>query len=134
MLATCMLFVATMLPTKEGHSQIVRSVTIADADDTLVNADTADVSLTFDGSFKSVEGLVEKVSGTVAGSVTFQGQTLDGGTWADIDALTLTNVASQYKLFAVPNPRTYKAYRLRFITSGTTSVKPKVYTLRYTGG
>jgi hypothetical protein len=133
LMAALTLFAVSVAPTQKAHGQIVKQVTITAADDTLTNADTATVSLSFDGSFKSVQGLVDKISGTVAGSVTFQGQTLDGATWADIDALTLTNVASQYKLFAVPSPRTYKAYRLRIITSAGVVV-PKVFTLRYTGG
>lgn len=134
LLSAAMLFAFTVMPTKQSHSQIVKQLSITAADDTLTNADTTIVSLSFDGSYKSVEGLVTKVSGTVAGSVKFQGQTLDGGTWADIDALSLTDVSSQYKLFSVPSPRTYKAYRLIFITSGTVVAIPKAYTCRYTGG
>lgn len=132
-LSLVMLFAFTVVPTQQSHAQIVKQQTIAAADDTLTNADTATVILSLDGTFKSVEAEVVKISGTVAGTATFQGQTLDGGTWADIDALTLTNVADQYKLFAVPNPRTYKAYRVRIITS-TGVVIPKVFTCRYTGG
>jgi cyanophycinase-like exopeptidase len=131
-LACTMVFIATTLP-KQGQSQIVHQLTISAADDTLVNADTAFVTVSIDATYKSVEGLVQKVSGTVAGTVVFQGQSLDGGSWVDIDSLTLTDVASQYKIFSVPTVRTHKAYRLRFITSGTNSVKPKAYTLRYTG-
>jgi hypothetical protein len=134
LLSLVMLSAFTIMPTQQSHAQIVKQLTITAADDTLTNADTATVVLSLDGTFKSVEAEVVKISGTVAGTATFQGQTLDGGTWADIDALTLTNVADQYKLFAVPNPRTYKAYRIRIITSGTTVVIPKVYTCRYTGG
>lgn len=133
-LSVFMLCAFTVLPTKQTHSQIVKEYTIAAADDTLTNADTATVTLSLDGSYKSVEVRVVKVSGTVAGSAALQGQTLDGGTWVDIDALTLTNTADQYKIIAVPSPRTYKAYRLRFITSGTTVVIPKGYSVRYTGG
>lgn len=130
---TLMLAAFSFIPTKHSDAQIVKQMTITAADDTLTNADTATVSLTLDGSFKSVEAQVIKVSGTVAGSAKFQGQTLDGGTWADVDALSLTDVSSQYKIFSVPNPRTYKAYRVIIITSSGTVV-PKVFTLRYTGG
>jgi hypothetical protein len=133
-MSVVMLAAFTVVPTNHSDAQIIKQLTVAAADDTLTNADTATVVLSFDGSFKSVEAQVVKISGTVAGTATFQGQTLDGGTWADIDALTLTNVADQYKLFSVPNPRTYKAYRIRIITSGTTVVIPKVWTCRYTGG
>lgn len=133
LLAVTMITAFTVTP-NVGHAQIVKNLSISAADDTLTNADTATVVLSLDGSAKSVEGLVTKVSGTVAGTVTFQGLTPDGGTWVDIDALTLTNTASQYKLFSISTPRIYAGYRLRFITSGTTVVVPKAYLLRYTGG
>lgn len=123
----------TLRPTDAG-AQIVRSITFTAADDTLVNADTADVALVIDGTYKSIEAQVVKVNGTVAGTVILQGKSLDGGSWIDLDALTLTNVASQLKIFSVPSPRQHAAYRLRFVTAGTCTVVPKAFTLRYTGG
>jgi hypothetical protein len=125
---------AFTVTSSEASAQIVKTLSITAADDTLTNADTATILLSIDGSAKSVEGLVTKISGTVAGTVTFQGKVLHGDTWVDIDALTLTNTATQYKLFSIATPRIYAAYRIRFITSGTTVVVPKAYLLRYTGG
>ena len=67
-ITAALLTAATVLPTTEGHSQIVRQLTITAADDTLTNADTATVTLSLDGSYKSVQAMVDKVSGTVAGA------------------------------------------------------------------
>ena len=120
--------------TYHADAQIIRNLTIAAADDTLTNADTAYVTLSLDQSVKSVEGLVTKVSGTVAGTIVLQGKSLDGGSWEAIETLNLTDAASQYKIFPITTPRIYAAYRIRFITTGTSVVVPKAYLLRYTGG
>jgi hypothetical protein len=134
LLAATLVLAVTAIPSKQAGAQIVRQATISAAEDTLVNATTTTVVITLDGSFKSVEGLLTKVSGTVAGTIKFQGQTLDGGSWEDITSFTLTDVASQFKMFAVPSPRLHKAYRVLFTTTGTQVSVPKVYTCRYTGG
>lgn len=121
--------------TSKADAQIVKQITIAAADDTLTNADVALVTLTFDGSFKSVEGWVKEVSGVTAGTVKLQGLALDNTNWEDIESLSLTDVATeQFKVFAVPSPRKHKSYRLRFETTGTSVVEIKAWTLRYTGG
>lgn len=128
------LFVASSF-THQASAQIVRAVTISAADDTLVNADTASVVLTFDASFKSVEATVLEVSGTTGGKVYFQGEYLHGTDYANLDSLTLTDVATlQYKLFTVPTVRLYKSFRLYYIKSGSGSAAIKGYYLRYTGG
>lgn len=120
------------IPHYQSSAQIVKTVTISAADDTLVNADTANVTLTFDGSYKSVEAYVDQVTGTSGGKVYFQGEFPHGGTWADLDSLTISG--DSYKLFVVPDPRTYKAYRLRFVASGTQTAAIRGYYVRYTGG
>lgn len=121
--------------TSKAEAQIVRQVTIAAADDTLTNADTAFVSLTFDGSYKSVEGWAKEVSGTTAGTIKLQGLAPDGVNWEDVTSHSLTDITTeQFKVFSIPNPRTHKSYRLRFETTGTCVVGIKAWTLRYTGG
>lgn len=118
----------------DADAQIVKNLTISAADDTLTNADEATVVLSLDGSVKSVEALVNKISGVVAGTAVLEGKSLDGGSWATVESFTLTDVASQYKIFAIPIPRTYAGYRLRISTTGTSVAVPKAYLLRYTGG
>ncbi|MGN6293772.1 MAG: hypothetical protein ACTHMV_13595 [Chitinophagaceae bacterium] len=128
------------VPAKDTHAQIIRPVTISSSDSLLTNADTAYIALTFDGSYKSVEAWVEEISGTTGGKVYLQGKLPHNGVsvsadWASLDSLTLADqAAAQYKLFNVPNPRTYAAYRLVFLKSGSGTARIKAWYVRYTGG
>jgi hypothetical protein len=132
---TAILLLSATLVTHQAKAQIVKNITIVAADDTLASADTAYVSLTFDGSFKSVEATIYEITGTIGGKIVFQGQ-LPHGDWAGLDSLALNDVDStlQFKLFTVPNPRLHGAYRLKFLKSGTGSAPIKAYYVRYTGG
>jgi hypothetical protein len=118
--------------TNTVHAQVVKTLTPSAADDTLVNADTAFITVDMLNNATAVEGHVEKISGTVAGTIVLQGS-IDGTNYDDISSLTLANVATNYKVYPL-HPATgkliYAKYRLRFITSGTCSVKPKGYLLR----
>lgn len=135
LISATMLFAGAILPTHHADAQIVRQLTIAAADDTLTNADTATVTLLFDGSFKTAEAWIKEVTGTTGGTIYFQGETLHGSVWEDLDSLTLSDVTTeQFKLFVVPNPRRHKSYRFKYIKSGTGTAEIKAYTLRYTGG
>jgi hypothetical protein len=119
----------------KAEAQITRQQSITAADDTLVNTDTANVALTFDGSWKSVEAWVKEVSGTTGGMVYFMGEFLHGTDFAKLDSLTLTDVTTaQYKLFTVPNPRLYKSFKLQYIHAGTGVMEIKAFYVRYTGG
>src|SRR4249919_2533444 len=95
--AAILLISMISIPHQQASAQIVKAVTIAAADDTLVNADTANVTLTFDGSYKSVEAYVNNLSGTTTGKVYFQGEYPHGGTWENLDSLTISG--DSYKLF-----------------------------------
>ena len=127
--------VPTVFKANEAKAQIVRTITIAAADDTLTNTDTAHVTLSFDQSWKSVEAWVKEVSGTTGGKVYFQGEYLHGSEYNNLDSLILTDVTTaQYKLFTVPSPRLYKSFRLQYLHSGTGVMEIKGYYVRYTGG
>lgn len=119
-----------------ARAQISRQITIAAADDTLVNTDTAYVTLTFDASFKSVECWSKLAAGAhTGGRIVFQGEYPHGSTWAGLDSLSITDTSyAQFKLFTVPSPRLHKSYRLAFYKSGTGSAEIKAYYIRYTGG
>ncbi|MEP7375527.1 MAG: hypothetical protein ABI675_19435 [Chitinophagaceae bacterium] len=132
------LTLATVItPSSSAKAQIVSKIPIAYADSLLTNADTAYVTLTFDGSFKSFEAMITEVGGVTGGKVWFQGLNLHttASDWVDLDSLALTDVATaQYKLFNVPTVRIYKQYRLKAIKSGTGTATFKGWYLRYTGG
>lgn len=142
-------FVApTVFKNNEAKAQLVTTLTPIAANDTLTNADTAWVYITTstahsqtfsannsvaDNISVSVTVRAIKVSGTVAGSVTFEGSN-DGTNWETIGtALTLSNVADQVKTFdmrSTSGKLIYKHYRAVFISSGTNVHIPKVYYLR----
>lgn len=134
------LFVASVIP-KNAQAQITKQVTIPVADSLLTNADTAAISLTFDGSFKSVEVWLEEVSGTTGGKISFQGKMPHSGftsvptDWQTIDSLVLEDGAvDQWKLMTVPSTRLHAGYRLLFVKSGTGTARIKAFYVRYTGG
>jgi hypothetical protein len=90
--------------------------------DTVINtnADTSNVTISnVEGGLKGLQATVIKTSGTVAGRVILQGS-IDNVAWVDVntDTLTLSNTASQSKVWAITNA-SYMSYRVEFITSGT---------------
>jgi hypothetical protein len=122
------------IPGSPASAQIVKTYTIAAADDTLTNADTAYHTLVFDGSFKSVEANLIEITGTTGGKIVFQGQ-LPDGQWAGLDSVALADTGViQFKLFTVPSPRLHAAYRVQWIKSGTGTAGIHLYAIRYTGG
>lgn len=127
------------------NAQIVTTLTPIAVNDTLTNTDTAWVyiatssngSKTFSTTASVVDHLstsatvrVIKVSGTVAGTVTFAGSN-DATNWETIGtALTVTDVADQVKTFEMRSTSgrlIYAYYRAVFISSGTNVQIPKVY-------
>jgi hypothetical protein len=141
LLATTFLVVLPTV-TNKAHAQIVTTLTPTAADDTLTNADTANVYVSTglgatttavaDNISRSVECLLTKLSGTAAGSVKLQG-TIDGSNWVTISTDTFTNITSNvfvYEMRTTAGNLVYKQYRVQFITSGTVSAIPKVYYLR----
>jgi hypothetical protein len=141
LLATLFLIVLPSV-TEKANAQIVTTLTPTAADDTLTNADTANVYISAglgstttaiaDNISRSVECLLTKLSGTAAGSVKLQG-TIDGTNWVTISSDTFTNITANvfvYEMRTTPGNLIYKQYRVQFITSGTVSAIPKVYYLR----
>lgn len=98
------------------------------AGDTVVNAATVNKSFTSTGGYSAVgvQAVINKVSGTVAGTATFQGS-LDGTNWETIgSAFTLTNVATQAKAFT-QSASPYTSYRVTFVGTGTMSAQVRLY-------
>lgn len=102
--------------------------------DTATNSGTTYVGITTTNSYSTVtiQAVVTKISGTVAGTVTLQGS--DDGTnyvtvsssFATSTTHTATNVATSTKHFIITgNP--YKYYRLSYTGSGTMSAILKGY-------
>jgi hypothetical protein len=128
---------------EKSNAQILKTLTPEAANDTLTNTDTAWVYISaglgssssslIESNAISVEALVTKISGTVAGTVALEGN-IDGTNWKAIgSADALTNTATQLFVYNLRNSTghlQYRQYRLVFITSGTNSVIPKAYYLR----
>ncbi len=136
--------VPTLIQSNEAQAQIVTSVKPTAADDTLVNTDTAIIYVAAtqasaisgtsatDNITRSVEAHIERLSGTAAGSVSFEG-TIDGTNYEVISTYTITNTATQIKTFMIRNANgdyQYKTYRLVFYPTGTNSIVPKAYVHR----
>jgi hypothetical protein len=96
---------------------------------TLTNSDTADLTLTVSGVYRttSIQAVVTKYSGTVTGTGIIQGS-IDGTNYLDIntDTLTLANQTTNTKVWVLEGSM-FKYYRLRIITTGTSSVQAKGY-------
>lgn len=127
------LLLTSLVFTPPASAQIVKSQSVVDPTGTvnsvLTNADTAFATFSVDGSVKSFRGFVTKTSGTVAGKLYFQGSYGDSY-WDNLDSLTLTNVATQYKTFNPGVPLIYASYRIQYITTGTSVSTVSAYYLR----
>jgi len=145
--ALAMFVIPAATHSNEAKAQLINTLIPIAANDTLTNTDTAWVYITTnvtgsqtfstnnsvaDNISRSITVRVIKVSGTVAGSVSFEGSN-DATNWEGIGtALTLTNVADQVKTFAMRSSGDllYKYYRAVFLCSGTNVQIPKVYYVR----
>lgn len=91
--------------------------------DTAVNTTAKSQQIKLPGYYDivSVQTQFDKISGTTAGKAYFEGS-LTGTTngWEKVDSLTLTNVASQVKVFSSA-PSKYVYYRIRVVPTGTQS-------------
>lgn len=99
------------------------------AGDTVVNTATVNKSFTSTGTYSAVgvQAIVNKVSGTVAGTATFQGS-LNNVNWENIGtAFTLTDVATQSKVFTQTGGSPFVYYRVMFTGSGTMSAQVRLY-------
>ena len=97
------------------------------AGDTLTNADTLYKVITVTAGYSalSIQPVVTKISGTVAGNVILQGS-LNGVNYVNTDTLALTDATVNTKIFTkVTTPLVF--YRLQFITAGTQSYVPRIY-------
>jgi hypothetical protein len=82
----------------------------------------------------TIQSVVTKISGTVAGTVTLQGS-IDGtnyvtvnSSYADVTSYSPTNVATSSKLFVVTGSP-YRYYRLSYTGAGTMSASHRGYVL-----
>jgi hypothetical protein len=133
----------TITKSNNASAQLVTTLYPEAVNDTLTNVDTAWVYISTglgsstngvaDNISRAVEAHVTKISGTVAGTVAFEGS-IDGTNWEVIGSTyTITNVATQIKTFPMRNANgdlVYKQYRLVFYSTGTQVIVPKVYYLR----
>ncbi len=103
------------------------AISVVGTNDTLVNTDAETFTVRMAKVYPTVaiQAVVTKVSGTVAGYAISQ-VSVDGTNYVDLDTLTLTNVASQTKIWTYSNSP-YLYHRVRFTSSGTTVYLPAVY-------
>ena len=141
----------TVLKSNEAKAQITYLLRPTAADDTLTNTQSGTVYIgttqaqailsttVADNITRSATVVITKVSGTVAGTVTFYGSN-DGtnytaitGTLGGAAALTLTDVATQqvtFPLRATNGDLLFKHYKVIIASTGTDVIIPKVYVLR----
>lgn len=110
----------------------VNSQTAMTVSDTITNTGTeyATLQVKSSGSIISIQAVVTKLSGTVAGTVILQASN-DGLNYVTIgsDTLTLSNVTTNSYLFTVSN-HPYIYYRLKATGSGTMSATLKGWLVR----
>lgn len=100
--------------------------------DTLKDASTKSYNyLSAPDVVKGYQVTFNKVSGTVAGTAFLQARIDSASTnWVSIsDTLTLANVATQTKIWKVPD-NAYTSYRIQVITTGTQATVAKIAQLR----
>jgi hypothetical protein len=150
LLLAALVVAPTFFESNDAKAQLTATLTPIAANDTLTNADTAWVYIvagnttaaqTFsstasiaDNISRAVTVRITKVSGTVAGTVTFQGSN-DATNCETIDTVsTLTNVADQTFTYDMRTggggSMLYKYFRVVAISSGTNVQIPRVYYLR----
>ncbi len=104
--------------------------------DTTTNTATSYVTLPVQNWYNTVtiQSVVTKISGTVAGTVTLQGS-IDGtnyvtvnSSYADVTSYSPTDVATSSKLFVVTGSP-YRYYRLSYTGAGTMSASHRGYVL-----
>lgn len=104
--------------------------------DTTTNTATSYIGLGLAAWYNTVtiQSVVTKISGTVAGTVTLQGS-IDGtnyvtvnSSYADVTSYSPTDVATSSKLFVVTGSP-YRYYRLSYAGAGTMSASHKGYVL-----
>lgn len=108
--------VATLFPLIAGD-------TVTDATVTVIKSITS----TKGHSAVTMQVVLTKVSGTVAGTTKLQGS-LNGTNWEDIgSAFTHTDVASQAKAFTQTGGSPYTFYRTITVGTGTMKAQVRVY-------
>lgn len=66
----------------------------------------------------TIQAIVNKTSGTIAGKVYLYGS-LDATNYDKLDSLTLSDQAVNFKHFTVSPPAKYYAYQLQYVATGT---------------
>lgn len=110
-----------------GFSQVESCPSMV-AGDTVVNTATVNKQVRTTGAYSaaSIQIIITKISGTVAGTTKLQGSN-NGTNWEDIgSAFTHTDVASQAKLFSVTGGVPYTYLRTTSTGSGTMSASVKI--------
>jgi hypothetical protein len=135
------LFTALLFCLSIVNAQTIQMTGTYTTGDTVLNTATKACSLKLAKSYKqvSIQTVITKISGTVAGTVTLQGS-VDGTNYVTVDSAailsnhspfptyTATNTATQSKVWIVNNSP-YLWFKLSYTGSGTMSATLKGYLL-----
>ncbi len=129
---------ASLFSSGLSNKHIVTAMTsdVLISSDTTTNTGTSYLTVGVSGWYNTVtiQSVVTKISGTVAGTVTLQGS-VDGtnyvtvnSSYADVTSYSPTNVATSSNLFVVTGSP-YRYYRLSYTGAGTMAASHKGYIL-----
>lgn len=110
--------VAAMTAT-ESKAQLV---TMTGSGDSITNTGTKYLTYALDGNVtaSSIQVTFTKTSGTAAGKATIE-YSIDGSNYhrVSLDSFNVTNTTTQYKLWTLNVPNSYKYVRIKVVGSGT---------------
>jgi hypothetical protein len=98
------------------------TTTMTGSGDSIVNTGTKYLTVGLDGnvSAAAIQVTFTKTSGTAAGKATIE-YSIDGTNYfrVNTDSLNVTNTTTQYKLWTLSLPASYKYARIKVVGSGT---------------
>lgn len=102
------------------QAQFVKTAT--GSGDSITNTGTKYLTATADGNTiaAAIQVIFTKTSGTAAGKATIE-YSIDGTNYDRVnkDSLNIQNVASQFKIWPITLPNSYKYWRIKVVGSGT---------------
>lgn len=114
--------------TPQANAQLVTTTT---STDTLTNTDETIISFgTVADGVKSIQAIANRLTGTAAGKAYLQVSN-DRTNWVTIDSsAAFSNASVNTHIFSLTGNGQYVAYRVRFTSSGTTTMEAKAVLLR----
>ncbi len=125
------LFVAICLCFGYSQQASAQLVTTTTSTDTLTNTDETTISFgTVPDGVKSIQAIANRLTGTAAGKAYLQVSN-DRTNWVTIDSsAAFSNASVNTHIFSLTANGQYLAYRVRFTSSGTTTMEAKAVLVR----